>query len=75
MLDLDLFVKFFSQWEQHRQFYNLDDITILGEVHTSGQQDDSVSVAGFMKELTRVRQQYNIMPDLKSTGIQHTLVA
>lgn len=74
MLDLDLFVKFFSQWEQYKQHYNLDDITVLGSVHTTQQQDDSVTIGGFMKELTRVRQQYNIMPDTRAVGIQNARV-
>ena len=58
VLHLDAFVKFFGEFPTHPSYYNLEDITALGETFVRGQ--DEVDLKAFSQRLTDCRRAKNM---------------
>lgn len=58
-LVLDTFVQFFGQYPEHSKYFNLNDVTALGEIYSMNQ--DAVNLQTFMNDLIRRRRDTNMM--------------
>jgi hypothetical protein len=71
VLHLDTFVMFFSQFTDYANYYNLEDVTVLGEQYVNSR--DEVDFFSFSQALVRVRRDRNMRANANFLGIQSNM--